>query len=66
MYRTWPEMRDGWTKNLALLFPHSLRLAARRGIEFIFAAGGIGAAMAGAASRNSALFAAGLAVSVPT
>ena len=23
MYRTWPQLREGWTKNLALLFPQS-------------------------------------------
>jgi len=28
MYRNWPQLRDGWTKNLALLFPHPGRLAA--------------------------------------
>jgi glycosyltransferase involved in cell wall biosynthesis len=27
MYRNWPQLREGWTKNLALLFPHSKRLA---------------------------------------
>jgi glycosyltransferase involved in cell wall biosynthesis len=25
MYRNWAQMREGWTKNLALLFPHPLR-----------------------------------------
>jgi glycosyltransferase involved in cell wall biosynthesis len=29
MYRTWPELREGWTKNLALLFPNPTRLAAQ-------------------------------------
>src|SRR5882724_1313653 len=28
MYRNWPELREGWTKNLALLFPHPVRRAA--------------------------------------
>jgi len=28
MYRKWHELREGWTKNLALLFPHSVRRAA--------------------------------------
>jgi len=27
MYRSWAELRDGWTKNLALLFPRPLRRA---------------------------------------
>ncbi len=29
MYRNYPELRDGWTKNLALLFPRPGRLAAK-------------------------------------
>jgi glycosyltransferase involved in cell wall biosynthesis len=29
MYRNWPQLRDGWTKNLALLFPKPGRLAAK-------------------------------------
>lgn len=27
MYRNWAQLREGWTKNLALLFPHTNRLA---------------------------------------
>jgi glycosyltransferase involved in cell wall biosynthesis len=27
MYRNWAELRDGWTKNLALLFPHPVSRA---------------------------------------
>ncbi|MGB6384506.1 MAG: glycosyltransferase family 2 protein [Terriglobales bacterium] len=27
MYRNWSQLREGWTKNLALLFPHPQRLA---------------------------------------
>ena len=34
MYRSLPQMWEGWTKNLALLFPHPMRRAARRGLEF--------------------------------
>ncbi len=66
MYRTWRELRDGWTKNLAILFPRTLRLAAVRSIEFLLAAGGIGAAIAGAVTRNALLLGAGLAVAAPT
>ena len=29
MYRSWPQLREGWTKNLALLFPKPGRLAAK-------------------------------------
>jgi glycosyltransferase involved in cell wall biosynthesis len=35
MYRTFPQMWEGWTKNLALLFPSPLRLAALRLVEFL-------------------------------
>ncbi|HEY2499349.1 MAG TPA: glycosyltransferase family 2 protein [Candidatus Angelobacter sp.] len=35
MYRTFRAMWEGWTKNLALLFLHPLRLAAMRSIEFL-------------------------------
>jgi len=34
MYRSFPQMWEGWTKNLAALFPHPLRLAALRSLEF--------------------------------
>jgi glycosyltransferase involved in cell wall biosynthesis len=34
MYRTFPQLREGWTKNLALLFPWPGWLAAWRGLEF--------------------------------
>ena len=35
MYRTFAQLREGWTKNLALLFPSPLRLAALRALEFV-------------------------------
>lgn len=35
MYRTWPQMKEGWTKNLALLFPGARTLAIARGAEFV-------------------------------
>ncbi|HTV66476.1 MAG TPA: glycosyltransferase [Bryocella sp.] len=35
MYRTFPQMWEGWTKNLALLFPHSRKLACGRLAEFL-------------------------------
>ena len=34
MYRSFAQLREGWTKNLALLFPSPARLAALRAIEF--------------------------------
>jgi glycosyltransferase involved in cell wall biosynthesis len=35
MYRSFTQLREGWTKNLALLFPAPLQLAVLRGIEFV-------------------------------
>jgi glycosyltransferase involved in cell wall biosynthesis len=35
MYRSFRAMWDGWTKNLALLFPGPLALATLRGVEFL-------------------------------
>jgi glycosyltransferase involved in cell wall biosynthesis len=34
MYSSWQELEEGWTKNLALLFPDARRLARRRLLEF--------------------------------
>ena len=43
MYRSFGQMWEGWTKNLALLFPQAAWLAAKRALEFVlivaFAAG---------------------------
>ena len=39
MYRSFPQMWEGWTKNLALLFPHPMRLAVRRALEFLIITG---------------------------
>ena len=35
MYRSFPQMWEGWTKNLALLFPKPRRLALWRALEFV-------------------------------
>jgi glycosyltransferase involved in cell wall biosynthesis len=42
MYRNFRQLREGWTKNLALLFPHARALAFGRLLEFagILASGG--------------------------
>lgn len=52
MYRSFRAMLEGWTKNLALLFPRPLRLAVLRAFEFgailgTWAAGGIILAIGG-------------------
>jgi cellulose synthase/poly-beta-1,6-N-acetylglucosamine synthase-like glycosyltransferase len=38
MYRSFAQLREGWTKNLALLFPTPARLATLRTIEFVLIA----------------------------
>jgi len=38
MYRSFAQLREGWTKNLALLFPSPARLAILRLIEFVLIA----------------------------
>jgi hypothetical protein len=35
MYRNWPQMKEGWTKNLALLFRRPRAMAFFRGLEFV-------------------------------
>ena len=39
MYRSFPQLVEGWTKNLALLFPRPVLLAALRAFEFLTLAG---------------------------
>ncbi len=41
MYRSFAQMWEGWTKNLAVLFPHPVRLAIIRSIEFLLIALGV-------------------------
>ena len=45
MYRSFEQLREGWTKNLALLFPSPLRLALLRLTEFLLIAGALAAAV---------------------
>ena len=49
MYRSWSQLRDGWTKNLALLFPAPAYLAAERFVEFLLIAGSLAIAAVEAA-----------------
>lgn len=66
MYRTLPALWEGWTKNLTLLFPETLQLAARRGIEFLVASAGLVAAATGLVLSQPVLAVAGMVVAVPT
>jgi len=66
MYRDLPALWEGWTKNLALLFPQTLRLAALRGIEFLLAAVGIVAIAVGLFLHQPLISGVGLMIAVPT
>lgn len=52
MYRSFSAMIEGWTKNLALLFAHPLRLAMIRGLEFSLIFGAVIAAIILAGSHS--------------
>jgi glycosyltransferase involved in cell wall biosynthesis len=58
MYRSFAQLREGWTKNLALLFPSPARLAALRALEFVLivASFGIAAASLMRGHRQPAVF----------
>ncbi|MGC2272509.1 MAG: glycosyltransferase family 2 protein [Candidatus Sulfotelmatobacter sp.] len=47
MYRSFAQLREGWTKNLALLFPSPARLAALRAIEFVLIVAAVAMGIAG-------------------
>src|SRR6266568_2486309 len=46
MYRSFAQMKEGWTKNLALLFPSPVRLALLRLTEFVLIVGSAAVAVA--------------------
>ena len=54
MYRTFAQLREGWTKNLALLFPSPLRLAALRTIEFVLILASFAIAVVSCSARTLA------------
>jgi cellulose synthase/poly-beta-1,6-N-acetylglucosamine synthase-like glycosyltransferase len=54
MYRTFPQMWEGWTKNLALLFPNPRGLALRRGVEFVLIAASLIALATALIERDTA------------
>jgi cellulose synthase/poly-beta-1,6-N-acetylglucosamine synthase-like glycosyltransferase len=62
MYRSFPQMLEGWTKNLTLLFPHAPSLALLRSIEFVLIAGGALAALTAWLERKSLLAAVAAAI----
>lgn len=62
MYRNFAQLREGWTKNLALLFHRPLRLALLRGAEFVIIFGGAVVAIIAAVRSQPAIAAAAGAV----
>jgi glycosyltransferase involved in cell wall biosynthesis len=54
MYRNWAQLREGWTKNLALLFPRAEFLAFQSLLWWAAAWSALGIAMYGAVSRDFA------------
>ncbi len=56
MYRNFGQLREGWTKNLALLFPTPLRLAAMRMLEFFLVIAAFSMAIAYALQRHWSFF----------
>jgi len=52
MYRNWAQLREGWTKNLALLFPQPERLALQSLFFWFMAWATLAIAASGAASQH--------------
>jgi cellulose synthase/poly-beta-1,6-N-acetylglucosamine synthase-like glycosyltransferase len=65
MYRNFPQMWEGWTKNLALLFPSPARLALLRAAEFLASFCGLVAMAIGLVWGRHQLALVGAAVSLP-
>jgi glycosyltransferase involved in cell wall biosynthesis len=53
MYRSWAQMKEGWTKNLALLFRRPRSLALLRAAEFLLIVGNLCAAIWASLSGRS-------------
>jgi GT2 family glycosyltransferase len=61
MYRSFAQLREGWTKNLALLFSRPMRLALLRTLEFLLIVGGAASALIfGLAGESTLAFSAGI------
>jgi glycosyltransferase involved in cell wall biosynthesis len=52
MYRNWPQLREGWTKNLALLFPQPTRLALQTLLFWMLAWSALAIAVSGALTQH--------------
>ena len=64
MYRSFAQLCEGWTKNLALLFPAPRRLAALRALEFVLIVASAAIAIVTALHRHSKPAAAAATLSV--
>ena len=64
MYRSTAAMFEGWTKNLALLFPHPRRLAFERLAEFLLIFGGVVLATWQFADGETMIYSAGALLSI--
>ena len=64
MYRNFSQLREGWTKNLVLLFPATLQLAVLRAVEFFLIVGCAALAAVGVAKdlKHTAVIASVVAV----
>jgi glycosyltransferase involved in cell wall biosynthesis len=54
MYRNWSQLREGWTKNLASLFPQPEQLAVQSLFLWLVAWSALGVALSGAVSQHFA------------
>ncbi len=52
MYRNWPQLHEGWTKNLALLFPQPTRLALQSLLFWMVAWSALAIAVYGAVTQH--------------
>jgi glycosyltransferase involved in cell wall biosynthesis len=59
MYRSFAQLREGWTKNLVLLFPSPTLLAILRLLEFSAVVGGVTVALASKSTGRTVAFVAG-------
>ncbi len=66
MYRSFAQLREGWSKNLALLFPSPGRLALLRSLEFVAGVGGFGVALASLLLGKNVLAAIAAGIAIPT
>jgi len=62
MYPSFPQMWEGWTKNLAVLFPQAIRLAIGRSLEFAALIGGPVLAVVALSRDSRSMLAAGAAI----